>query len=102
MTSADHPRDLVTVVIAAKNEAPTIGCVVRRCLPFATTVIVVDGHSIDDTADRARQAGAALVLQDRGRGKGDALRVGMRHVTTPVTVFVDADGSTSPRIFPRW
>ena len=97
---APYVPEAVTAVIAAKNEAPTIADIVRRCLLVAGTVIVVDGHSRDGTADRARQAGAT-VLQDANRGKGQALRTAIPHITTPITVFLDADGSHLPEDIPR-
>jgi dolichol-phosphate hexosyltransferase len=96
-----YSSDLVTVVIAAKNEAPTIGCVVTRCRRFADHVIVIDGHSVDDTRAIASQAGASLVLQDQKRGKGNALRLAIPHVSTPITVFLDADGSHVPDDIPK-
>lgn len=93
-------RDDVTVVIAAKDEANTIGPVVDRSFRHACDVIVVDGGSRDATAAIAAAHGAR-VLRDRGRGKGDALRVGLEAVTTAVTVFLDADGSHEPDDIPR-
>jgi glycosyltransferase involved in cell wall biosynthesis len=89
-----------TIVIAAKDEAPTIGDVIRQSLPWAAEVIVVDGHSRDGTASIARQAGAR-VLTDRGKGKGDAIRTAIPQVATPITVFLDADGSHDPADVPR-
>lgn len=90
----------VTIVIAAKDEAPTVGDVVRQSAAFAAEVIVVDGHSSDGTAAVARAAGAR-VLADHGRGKGDAIRTAIAEVGTPITVFLDADGSHDPADVPR-
>ena len=39
----------VTVVIPARNEAPTIGEVIRGCRPYADEILVVDGQSTDET-----------------------------------------------------
>lgn len=93
-------RDAVTVVVAAKNEAPAIGDVLDGCRRYASHVIVVDGHSTDGTAAAAASRGAR-VLMDRGRGKGDALRTAIPEVTTDITVFIDADGSHDPHDIPR-
>jgi dolichol-phosphate mannosyltransferase len=90
----------VTAVIAAKDEAPTIEDIVRRCRAVAGTVIVVDGHSRDGTAELARRAGAT-VLEDDNRGKGQALRTAIPHIATPITVFLDADGSHLPEDIPK-
>lgn len=82
----------LTVVIAAKNEARTVGEVVGCSRRFASQVLVVDGRSTDDTGAVARAAGAE-VIADRGCGKGEALRLAVPHIRNPITVFVDADGS---------
>jgi dolichol-phosphate mannosyltransferase len=87
-------------VIAALDEAPTIAEVVARCRAHAREVVVVDGRSEDGTPALAAAAGAR-VLVDRGRGKGDALRTAIPHVSTDLTVFIDADGSHDPDDIPR-
>ena len=91
----DQPDPDVTVIIPARNEELTVGLVVRECLNYVATVIVVEGGSPDRTAEIATAAGARVV-RDRGLGKGAALRLGVDHVTTPIVVFVDADGSHDP------
>jgi dolichol-phosphate hexosyltransferase len=92
--------DDVTVVIAAKNEEATIAGVVRGCRPHARTIlVVVDRRTTDETASRASDAGARVLL-DQGRGKGHAMRLGAAHVITAITVFIDADGSHDHRDIP--
>ena len=88
----DSIRDRVTVVICAKNEAETIGKVLLSVKPFAGCTLVVDGHSGDETAAIAAEHGAEVV-QDGGKGKGQAIRCSMDYVRTDITVFMDADGS---------
>jgi dolichol-phosphate hexosyltransferase len=95
-----HRPDDLTVIIAALNEAATIEEIVTACHPLAREVIVVDGHSHDRTDVLAAAAGAK-VLKDGGKGKGDALRIAIPHITTPITLFIDADGSHDPRDIPR-
>jgi dolichol-phosphate mannosyltransferase len=90
----------VTAVIAAKDEEATVAEVVLACLPLVAEVLVVDGHSRDSTAERARNAGAR-VIQDGGRGKGEALRRAMAELRTDIVVFLDADGSHDPADIPR-
>lgn len=95
-----HVAPDVCVVIAAQQEAPTIGGVVRRARERAGDVIVVAGASTDGTADIARDCGAR-VIADSGKGKGEAVRLAVRLVRAPITVFLDADGSHDPEDIPR-
>ncbi len=90
----------VTVVIAAKDEAPTIEEIVKRCRARSQEVVVVDGHSMDRTSELAARAGARVLVEDGG-GKGRALRTAVRHIRTDITVFIDADGSHDPGDIPK-
>jgi len=64
----------VTVVIPAKDEEGLIGEIVDSVRPFGDEVLVVDGHSRDRTRAIAIEHGAK-VIQDNGRGKGEAMRL---------------------------
>jgi dolichol-phosphate hexosyltransferase len=97
---SEVPDQSVTVIICARNEAGGIGRVVQDVSPFAAEVLVVDGHSTDDTAAIAEKAGARVV-QDNGRGKGDAYQVGIRAATKGIVVFIDADGSHDASDIPK-
>jgi glycosyltransferase involved in cell wall biosynthesis len=90
----------IAVVIPARNEEATIADAVRRAKEFAHDVIVMDGHSTDRTAIRAREAGARVIL-DPGRGKGSALRASLDVVPAEVIVFMDADGSHDTADIPK-
>lgn len=57
-------------------------------------VVVVDGGSRDDTADRARAAGARVLQSERGRAR--QLEVGWRATTSEVVVFLHADSRLAP------
>jgi glycosyltransferase involved in cell wall biosynthesis len=89
----------VSVVIPAHDEASTIGDVVAACLrhtPDLDEVVVVDDGSRDETAARARAAGARVVALPANRGKGHALRVGFQHTRSERVVVLDADGQDDP------
>jgi glycosyltransferase involved in cell wall biosynthesis len=96
---ATHVATDVCAVIAAKQEAPSLGGVIERTRRYAATVICVVGASTDGTAEVAQRHGA-VVLSDGGRGKGEALRRAIPHIRTPVVVFLDADGSHDPEDIP--
>ena len=84
------------VVVPARNEASTVGEVVRAAAaaPGAGRVVVVDDGSTDGTAAAARAAGAVLV-QGAAPGapgsKARALARGVSATEQPVLVFFDAD-----------
>jgi len=89
----------VTVVIPAKDEEGLIGEIVDSVRPYGDEVLVVDGHSRDRTRAIAIEHGAK-VIQDNGRGKGEAMRLSIEAATTGILVFIDADGSHDPRDIP--
>jgi glycosyltransferase involved in cell wall biosynthesis len=88
----------VSVIIPALNEEEPIAGVVCEC--FATglpnEVIVVDNGSIDRTAERAREAGARVVMAPRGYGRACAAGVRALSLECDIAVFLDGDGSDVP------
>jgi glycosyltransferase involved in cell wall biosynthesis len=94
-----HVATDVSVVIPAKQEAGSLGSVIERTRCYASDIMVVVGRSTDGTETIAAREGAR-VLSDGGRGKGDAIRCAIPHIRTPVTVFLDADGSHDPEDIP--
>ena len=84
------------VIIPARDEAATVGEVVRaaRAAAGAGTVLVVDDGSTDATAAAARAAGAHVIAA-RPPGepghKGRALAAGVAASTAARLVFFDAD-----------
>jgi glycosyltransferase involved in cell wall biosynthesis len=83
----------VVALVAARDEAPSIGATVTalRELPGVSRVVVVDDGSRDDTASRALAAGASVLRLDRPRGKGRALEGALRRLP-PADVWLFADG----------
>lgn len=96
----NEERERVTVVIPAKNEVATLSAVIDRVKPYCAELIVVDGHSSDNTRELAARHGARVLLDD-GRGKGAGMRLAAREATREVLVFIDADGSHDPADVPR-
>ena len=93
----------MSVVIAAHDEAATIGDVVRAAQVAAAPVevIVVDDGSTDDTSACAAAAGAKVLRLVPNRGKGVALRTGIAASCGDWLVFLDADGQDDPAEIPR-
>lgn len=93
----------VSVVIPTLNEARNLPYVFSRMPADVYEVIVVDGHSVDDTVAVARRLrpGVRIVRQTR-RGKGNALACGFEAATGDVIAMVDADGSADPGEIPKF
>ena len=92
----------VSVVMPTLNEAANLPFVSSR-LSGVHELIVVDGDSSDGTVAVARRLWPmARIIQQAGRGKGDALRSGFAAATGDIIVMLDADGSTDPQEIPRF
>jgi glycosyltransferase involved in cell wall biosynthesis len=90
----------VVVVIPAVDEEEAISRVVSEVPPVVEQVIVVDNGSRDDTAARARAAGARVVREPR-RGYGQACLAGIAAAPeADVYVFLDGDHSDYPEQLP--
>jgi len=92
LATSEIPPDCM-VVIPARNEEAQIARSVGS-LPH-DTVIVVDDHSKDGTAEAARKAGAGVLpapkLSPGMPGKSNACLAGARVLTSRWIVFADAD-----------
>ena len=106
-TERHGPR--VTAVIPALNEAPAIGKTVAGLRALAASVpdsapdriIVVDNGSTDDTAGRARDAGAEVVREER-RGYGQACLAGVLAAgDDDIILLLDGDAADEPSDIPR-
>ncbi|MFD1875565.1 glycosyltransferase [Hymenobacter bucti] len=95
----------LSLIIPAFNEALRIGPTLRgahrflAARPASFEIIVVDDGSTDDTvalvtALAGELPGLRVLCSPANRGKGHAVRLGMRAATGSIRVFADADGST--------
>ena len=103
---AVHPRPTtapkISIIVPARNEARNLE-VVLPTLPLDAEIIVVDGHSVDDTeAVVTRVRPDAKFVQQTRRGKGNALAVGFSEATGDIIVMFDADGSADPAEIDRF
>jgi len=91
-------------LIAAFNEEAHVADVVKGTIPHVSRVVVVDDGSTDETAGRARDAGATVLRHERNRGKGCAIRTGLEYVLNQNcshVLFLDADHQHDPAEIPR-
>lgn len=97
--------ETVSLVVPARNEAATVGDVVRRLrsalmdtVELVDEVVVIDSDSEDDTYSVAEDAGAVVhrareIRPDLGwvPGKGEAMWKSLFVTTGSLLVFIDAD-----------
>jgi glycosyltransferase involved in cell wall biosynthesis len=66
-------------------------------------VILVDGHSTDNTVEVAKKLRPNIkVLFQPGKGKGDAIKYGVQQASGDIIVTLDADGETDPEDIPKF
>ncbi len=101
ITAGDSATPTVAVIVPTLNEARNLALVLPQIAAMATEVIVVDGRSMDHTVRLAELfVPNVRVIQQTGRGKGDALRCGIEVSSSDIIVLMDADGSTDPQEIP--
>jgi glycosyltransferase involved in cell wall biosynthesis len=85
----------VFIIVAAYNEAASIGDLVRDLMEQYAHVVVVDDGSVDETAELATEAGACVLSHLINRGQGAALQTGITYAlahSADYIVTLDVDG----------
>jgi len=98
-------RSQTVAVIPAYHDEKHIGDIVRRTGQQLDHVLVIDDGSNDGTAQRARDAGAEVIVHNQNRGKGEAIKTGLRHcLAREVTwlILLDSDGQHLPEEIERF
>lgn len=95
-----------SIVIPARNEAGHIKGVLSRIpkLGKKTEIIFVEGNSTDNTADAIEEEIRRYKARDfelhfykqRGKGKGDAVRLGFKKAKNNILMILDADLTVPP------
>ncbi len=91
----------VSLIIPTLNEAESIGKVLQG-IPkgLVDEILVVDGHSKDNTIEIVQKWGHKVILQE-GKGYGKAVSTGIKHASGDVVVLIDADGSYEVTDIPK-
>src|SRR6478609_6330352 len=100
----------VSVIIPARNEAGNIEAAIRRTpqMGAGTEIIFVEGHSRDNTWDEIQRVAREhpelpiKIMQQTGKGKGDAVRLGFAAATGDILMILDADLTMPPEELPKF
>jgi hypothetical protein len=101
----------VSVIVPARTESGNIDNILARCPTMgpADEIIFVEGGSTDDTWEKIQQAVGTysgphrlIIAQQKGRGKGDAVRLGFDLATKDILIILDADLTTPPEELPKF
>src|SRR5947207_2748573 len=111
----EEVRARAAAVIPAYQDEKHIGDIVRRTRERLGHVLVIDDGSSDQTARRAREAGAEVIVHDQNRGKGEAIKTGLGHslaTANPCSggpdrqiawvILLDSDGQHLPEEIDRF
>ncbi|MBZ5576004.1 MAG: glycosyltransferase [Acidobacteriia bacterium] len=93
-------RRKLSIIMPAYNEAatlePVLRSVIEKDLPgIDKEIVLVESNSTDGTRELVLQyqgrPGVTIVLEDKPRGKGHAVRAGLAHATGDYILIQDAD-----------
>jgi SAM-dependent methyltransferase len=96
----DRRRAKVSVVMPVFNEKQTFSEVIgqlvdKQVANLDLEIVIVESNSTDGTRDDVRalerHPRIKVILQDRPRGKGHAVRTGLTHITGDFVLIQDAD-----------
>lgn len=99
-----------TVVVPCRNERGNVENVVRRLpeLPGELEILFVEGNSKDGTYEECVRVRDTYkhrdirVIQQPGKGKGDAVRAGFAAARGDILLILDADLSVPPETMPKF
>lgn len=96
-------RPGISVIICTLNEEESLPHVLSEIPGWVDEIILVDGHSTDKTTEIAKELCPGIkVMYQPGKGKGDALKYGIRNASGDIVVTLDADGETPPKEIRRF
>ncbi len=104
---ADHST---TVLIPCRNEKGNIRPAIERIPSFGRhqEIIFVDGHSTDGTVEEIKAVIAEnpdkdiKLFEQKGKGKGDAVRLGFANANEDILMILDADLTVPPEDLPKF
>jgi len=106
-----NSRYSVSVVVPARNESGNIEAAIQRTPQMGkfTELIFVEGNSTDDTwemiqrmEEKYKATHRIKIMQQDGKGKGDAVRKGYAAAEGDVLMILDADLTVPPEDLPKF
>jgi glycosyltransferase involved in cell wall biosynthesis len=97
----------LSVIIPVYNEVESIEVILERVhtTKLAQEIIVVDDGSKDGTRDVLKkldgEKGVRIILHEKNKGKGAAVRTGMAAAVGDILLIQDADLEYDPRDYPQ-
>lgn len=85
----------IWIIVAAFNEGPVIGGVIRELRSLYPNIVVIDDGSADDTYLQLQASGATVIRHAVNLGQGAALRTGIDYALSrgaQILVTFDGDG----------
>ncbi|MEQ8324949.1 MAG: glycosyltransferase [Vicingaceae bacterium] len=110
-TNEEIDRYTTSVVIPARNESGNIENAILRLPKFGKhiEIIYVEGNSTDDTwetiqriSEKYKDSHDIKIMQQDGKGKGDAVRKGYASATGDILMILDADLTVPPEDLPKF
>jgi len=100
----------VSVIVPARNEAGNIENIINLMpeMGSSTEIIFVEGNSTDDTYQTIQKKiqdypyRKVSLLQQDGKGKGDAVRKGFNAAIGDILMILDADLTVPPEDLPKF
>ncbi|MEW6617666.1 MAG: glycosyltransferase family 2 protein [Patescibacteria group bacterium] len=96
----------VSIIIPVYNEENTIAEIIKRVKnaeswKLEKEIIVVNDGSIDKTGEILKKIkGITLLMHEKNKGKGSAIRTGLQHAHGEVFIIQDADLELNPAEYP--
>ena len=100
----------VSIIIPARNERGNIENAIKRTPEFGTEqeFIFIEGHSSDGTCEEMKRVKAAYpeknirLMQQTGKGKGNAVREAFDAARGDILMILDADLTVPPEELPKF
>jgi len=84
-------------LVACYNEEEKIADTVKSLMEIGLEVVVVDDCSIDNSAKKADEAGARVLVLNENIGKGAAIRTALASINASIVLFLDGDLGSSAK-----